>query len=323
MINPPLGREDEFEGLSIIDKGHLYHTLSLIKKTNLVSTIHAECDELLNHYRYILPKGKIKNPESHNILRPTFVEAFAINEILYINKHANTKIHIAHLSSKEGLDLIDYYRNLGVDVSTETCPHYLFYNKNVLRKYGNFVKINPPIREVSDQKALLHGIINNKIDIVASDHAAFCYSEKLSTKDIDKVPPGHPGVNSMIYSLLNEVGKGKIKISDIVKLCSVNPAKRFNLYPLLGKINIGSNANITIIDDKQTHHYSYDNQYSKSKDSDVLYSNKKFKGKVVYTIVNGSIVYDGSDIFEKKVVATKLVPEHLYVVYRLTRYVYA
>ena len=60
-------------------------------------------------------------------------------------------------------------------------------------------------------------------------HSELC--ESYFTNEIDKVPPGHPGVNSMIYSLLNEVGKGKIKISDIVKLCSVNPAKRFNLFP--------------------------------------------------------------------------------------------
>ena len=301
MIAPPTGREDEFEGLSITDKGHLYHTLSLIKKTNLVSTIHAECDELLRHYRYILPEDKIQNPTSHNLLRPTFVENLAINEILYINKHANAKLHIAHLSSKEGLDIIDYYRNLGVDVSTETCPHYLFYNKNVLKKYGNFVKINPPIRDLIDQKGLWDGIINNKIEMIASDHAAFCYSEKLSTNEIDKVPPGHPGVNSMIYSLLNEVGKGKIKISDIVKLCSVNPAKRFNLFPSLGKLSIGSKANIAIIDVKKMHHYTDNNQYSKCKESDVLYSNNKFKGKVSYTIVNGSIVYNGIEILERKV----------------------
>ena len=97
-----------------------------------------------------------------------------------------------------------------------------------------------------------------------------------------------------------ESQKGKISIVDIVKLCSINPAKRFNLYPILGKIGIGSNANITIIDDKKTHHYTYNNQFSKAKDSDVLYSNKKFKGKVAYTIVNGSIVYDGFDIVENK-----------------------
>ena len=83
-------------------------------------------------------------------------------------------------------------------------------------------------------------------------------------------------------------------------MCSINPAKRFNLYPILGKISIGSNANITIIDDKKTHHYTSNNQFSKAKDSDVLYSNKKFKGKVAYTIVNGSIVYDGFDIVENK-----------------------
>ena len=104
----------------------------------------------------------------------------------------------------------------------------------------------------------------------------------------------------IIYSLLNETQKGEISITDIVKLCSINPAKRFNLYPMLGKISIGSSANITIIDDKKTHHYSYNNQFSKSKDSDVLYSNKKFKGKVAYTIVNGNIVYDGFDIVENK-----------------------
>ena len=167
--------------------------------------------------------------------------------------------------------------------------------------YNTNAKVSPPIRSENDRKALWNGIDNSNITIIASDHAGFCYHEKVIEKNISKVPPGHPGVNSLLYSLLNQIdGSKKITLNKIVELCSTNPAKRFNLYPMLGKISIGSSANITIIDDKKTHHYSYNNQFSKSKDSDVLYSNKKFKGKVAYTIVNGNIVYDGFDIVENK-----------------------
>ena len=300
MINPPKGREDEFEGLSIVDRGHLLHTLQLIKKSNLVTTIHAESEDLLNHYSYTTPKHLLKSPETHNLLRPKIVETSAINDILFLNREINTKIHIAHLSSKTGLELITYYKNLGVDVTVETCPHYLFYNKNVLKKYGNFAKINPPIRDTEDKESLWKGLLKDNIDIIASDHAAFCYNEKIVRNDIDKVPPGHPGVNSLIYSLLNEVSEKKISLSELIKFCSVNPAKRFNIFPKYGNLSKAGLANITVIDLNKKYKYTTENQFSKAKNSDVLYSNKEFNGKIDYTIINGKIVYDGNTIIKKK-----------------------
>ena len=78
----------------------------LIKKTNLVTTIHAENESLLNYYNYSIPL-KLKNkPETHNELRPTILESSAINSILFLNKLINTKLHIAHLSSEDGLEII-------------------------------------------------------------------------------------------------------------------------------------------------------------------------------------------------------------------------
>ena len=296
MINPPSGREKEFNGLSIVDEGHLFYTLKLIKNTNLVTTIHAENDSLLKYFSNSLTENDKKNPLVHNKLRPSILESYATNSILYLNQYINTKIHIAHLSSEDSLKTIINYKKLGIDVTVETCPHYLFYNQNVLKKYGNFAKINPPIRMNSDKKALWDGIYNKDIDILASDHAGFCYDEKVNEEEIEKAPPGHPGVNSMIYTLMDKIDNKKFKLDNLIKLCSINPAKRFGIFPNKGSINLNNNADITIINLNKTHKYSLQNQFSKAKDSDVLYTNKKYTGKIEYTIVNGDIIYNGNTI---------------------------
>ena len=102
----------------------------------------------------------------------------------------------------------------------------------------------------------------------------------------------------MIYTLINKIDNKKFKLENIIELCSINPAKRFGLFPNKGTINLNSNADITIIDLNKTHEYSLQNQFSKAKNSDVLYTNNKFKGKIEYTIVNGDIVYNGHTISE-------------------------
>ena len=299
MINAPKGRESEFNGLSIIDEGHLYHTLKLIKKTNLVTTIHAENESLLNYYNYSIPLKQKYKPETHNELRPTILESSAINSILFLNKLINTKLHIAHLSSEDGLEIIKQYQNSGYDVSTETCPHYLLFNKHVLSKYGNFVKINPPIRGESDRNALWKGIDNSNITIIASDHAGFCYHEKIKEKNISKVPPGHPGVNSLLYSLLNQIdGSKKITLNKIVELCSTNPAKRFNIFPQKGCIKPDSDADMIILDLNKKSSYDKEIQFSLSKDSDYLYNGMEINGSIECTIVNGVTVYKNKNILE-------------------------
>ena len=299
MIKAPRGRENEFNGLSIVDEGHLYHTLKLIKNTNLVTTVHAENDSLLNYYNYSIPLSKKYKPETHNELRPTILESAAINTLLFLNKSIDTKLHIAHLSSEEGLEIIQQYQNTGSDVSTETCPHYLLFNKTVLSEYGNFAKINPPIRGEKDRIALWEGINNSNITIIASDHAGFCYDEKIKEKNISKVPPGHPGVNSLLYSLLNQIDSSKkITLKNIVNLCSTNPAKRFDIYPQKGCLKQNSDADLIVLDLNEKGIYDKNMQFSLSKDSDYLYNGMEINGSINFTIVNGVTVYKNNNIIK-------------------------
>ena len=97
------------------------------------------------------------------------------------------------------------------------------------------------------------------------DSAAFCSYEKLATTRIDKVPPGHPGVNSLVYTMVDKVSKGEFTIQDIVKFYSSNPAERFGINHLMGSISPGLSANITILDMNKTHYYNSDQQFSHAK----------------------------------------------------------
>ena len=94
----------------------------------------------------------------------------------------------------------------------------------------------------------------------------------------------------------NDLDNKKFTLENLIELCSINPAKRFGIFPNKGSINLNNNADITIINLNKTHKYSLQNQFSKAKKSDVLYTNKKYKGKIEYTIVNGDIIYNGKII---------------------------
>ena len=115
------------------------------------------------------------------------------------------------------------------------------------------------------------------------------------------MPPGHPGVISLVYTMVDKVSKGEFTIQDIVKFYSSNPAERFGINHLMGSISPGLSANITILDMNKTHYYNSDQQFSHAKSSDVLYSGKKFNGKIDKTIVNGKVVYDGQTVLTEQV----------------------
>jgi dihydropyrimidinase/allantoinase len=101
--------------------------------------------------------------------------------------------------------------------------------------------------------------------------------------------------------MIDKVSKKEFAIGDIVKFYSSNPAERFGISHLMGSIAPGLSANITILDMKKTHHYNSDQQFSHAKASDVLYSGKKFNGKIEKTIVNGKVVYDGKAVLPLQV----------------------
>ena len=298
-IAPPPNRKSEFDGLCFIKEDEILNALKHAKKSNLVTIFHAEDQALLNYFKKEETKFNKSNPEVHNATRPAITEAMAISKILNINSIVKTKVHIAHVTSELSLDIISFFQQKGQDVTAETCPHYLFKTEKDVIKVGPFGKINPPIRSHSDQVQLWKALNNNTLSIVASDHASFSYKEKIQgKKNFINAPPGAPSGEIMLPLMLNAVSKKRITLDKLIKTMSTNPAKRFNLFPKKGIIKKGSDADLVILDMKETWEVNKNNLVSKGKRCAHLYYGDKIKGNIKTTIVNGKVAYDGNKFYK-------------------------
>lgn len=296
---PPKGREIEYEGAYVTDDGTLFEILEKIMPTGLTSTIHAENNAIIDLLTKRLTKLGRRDAMAHPESRPNFVEEEAINKVLILAKIAGTRLHIAHLSTREGLYQVEKAKTTGQRVTVETCPHYLTLTAESMKSLGPYAKINPPLRSKSDMEELWKGLSSGIIDIVVSDHAPYTKIEKEKGLDnIWEAPAGAPTIETMLPLLLNGFNEGKISLERLVQATSVNVAKIFGLYPLKGVIQIGSDADLTIVDLNLSRKVDVDKMYSKAREN-TPYKGWILKGCQVMTIVRGEIVMDDGEVLGK------------------------
>lgn len=183
----------------------------------------------------------------HSLHRPPESEAKSIGEaIARVRKHG-TALHIAHLSTAAGIDLVRKAKAEKLPVTCEVSPHHLFLSTDDYASLGTFGKMNPPLRSPADRNALWIGIKDGTVDCVATDHAPHTLDEKKSGEPLS-APSGVPGVETMLPLLLTEAAKkdGRIAYSDIVRLCLVNPNRIFHLAQ--HGIEEKTSARIAIVD---------------------------------------------------------------------------
>ncbi|MFH1182523.1 MAG: dihydroorotase [Candidatus Woesearchaeota archaeon] len=252
-------------------------------------TVHAEDEAMIkkNEEKY----RNEHNPEVHCKIRNNEVAASAVKKAIEIAKAHNTRLHIAHVSTKEELALIAGAKN----VTCETTPHHLFLTSAAMKKMGNFAKMNPPLRSEGDVAALWKAINDGTITCIATDHAPHLPSEKQ--QDYWKAPSGVPGVETMLPLMMNAVNERKISLQQLVKLCSENPAKLMGLERK-GSIEEGFDADLVIVDLKKEE--TIKNSDIASKCRWTPFDGMKVRGRVIATVVNGEIAYNRGSFFESK-----------------------
>ncbi len=260
------------------------------KELDLVCAIHAEDYYLVNYYSHLMQEMGREDPESWSEGRTYEAEPEAIWSVVGITKKVGNKLHIVHLSTKEGLNIIRWAKYHGVDATTETCPQYLIFTAEDFKKMGSILKIAPPLRKEEDRKELWGGLKDGSIDFICTDHAAGKYPEEKSESNIWKNYAGIPGTQLAVSTMFHYgYHQGRLTLSEIQKLMSENTAKRYGLYPQKGIIKVGSDADFTIVDlDKK---WTVEPSKLESKGKYSPFTGKMFKGKIYMTIVRGEVVY--------------------------------
>ncbi len=271
--------------------GGIIEAMKVIAKTGLRLGVHAEDNSIIKYYtEEFKAEGRtdpIKHWSAFPESRPNVAEAECIGRAILFARVAGCKLHIYHMSSREGVELVRSARARGQDVTAETGPHYLLLDASFMQKVGTMLKMNPPVRSKADAEALWQGLLDGSVAAIATDHSPHTREEKLKDNIWDAIP-GFCGVETAVPLILTEVNKGRLTLNQYVKVASEGPAKVFNLYPQKGCLRIGSDADLTIVDMDKEAVIQAEKLHSKNKVTP--FEGFQVKGMPIATIVRGNIV---------------------------------
>ena len=276
------------DGVGVQSEEMMKKAMLLAKKNDKFIVAHCEDNSLLNG-GYI-HDGEYAKAHGHKGICSAS-EYKQIERDLSLAKETGVKYHVCHVSAKESVNAIRDAKRKGVDVTCETGPHYLLFDDSMLKEDGAY-KMNPPIRAKEDRLALVEGIKDGTVDMIATDHAPHSLEEK--SKGLKSVN-GIVGLETAFAVLYTKLVKGgEITLEQLIKLMSENPSNRFNLDI---KIESGSVANLTVFDlDSE---YQIDSNNFKSMGKSTPFNGWKVFGKCLINFNKGKIVYNDSEFYNE------------------------
>lgn len=215
---------------------------------------------------------------------PALAEDSLVARDLMIALHTKAPVNIQHISSKNSVKAVKFAKELGAEVYAEVTPHHFSLTEEAVLKHGTLAKMNPPLRTEEDRQAVIQGLKDGSIDIIATDHAPHSTEEKA--KGLKEAPSGIIGLETALsLGVTNLVRPGHLTMMELMEKMSLNPAKLYRI-PFSG-IQMDSPADLVIFDPDET--WTVGEYVSKSVNSP--FTGESLYGRVKYTICKGKIVY--------------------------------
>jgi len=277
------------------DLGHLFEIMEAVAAENRIGqrrisvSVHCEQPELLRLFiERVRASGRTQDLAAYSAARPPLTERVAIAEAVTLADEAGAPVNLLHLSSKEAINAVALARRSypDRDIRAETTLHHLTLSHDGVSGIGG--KVNPPIRTSSDNEALWLALQRGDIDWVASDHA--CCTLDLKGSDLWPALPGFGG-SSLLYPVLISEGYHRrgMGLDAVVRAVSANPARAYGLYPQKGRIALGSDADLAIVDLDRSARVSADALLS---DQDhTPFEGVQLRGWPVVTVLRGRVVF--------------------------------
>lgn len=284
-----LGDMVQAGAVAFSDDGHFDPTAKVL--LNAYDYLHAFDKVIINHEEEtsLVEDGVMNEGHRSAMLgmkgRPTVAEDIAVARDVMLAEYAGARVHVAHMSSARAVDIVRQAKKRGVRVTAEVTPQHLTMTDDCVNLYDSSTKINPPLRTQADCDALLAGLKDGTIDAIVTDHSPHAQEEK--DREYMFAPSGFPGLETSLGVMLtNLYHAGKLDLKTIISKMTWEPAKVFKLDA--GTLNVGSAADITVIDPDKEWVVDAKNFYTKGSHSPFI--GRKFKGKAVMTFVDGKMM---------------------------------
>jgi len=281
-------------GNMLVDHPTALHTL--FSEIPILISTHCEDEQTIkrNEAAYLASYGEeipmVYHPEIRSVQACLLTSEMAIS----LAKSYGTRLHILHISTADELKLFNNTIPLKEKrITSEVCVHHLYFNSNDYESLGSLIKCNPAIKSVDHQTALLQGLLSDKLDIIATDHAPHTFAEKQ--QNYFSAPSGVPLVQHSLQIMLDFYHKGLITLEKIVEKMSHSPAECFGIKNR-GYIEEGFAADVAIVDINVPYQITAENISYHCKWSPLL--GKTMKGTVLTTLVNGNLVWHDGQIKE-------------------------
>jgi dihydroorotase (multifunctional complex type) len=268
------------------------NALELVASTGRRAAVHCEDQWIIDAIQPVLEAAGRKDPLAHQASRPPVVEISAVAKALALAEYFKARIHITHISTNGVVPLLAEAKRRGVNVSAETCTHYLWFTSEIMKTAGPFSRITPPIRAAEESDALWPAVRDGTIDMVSSDHAPWPLAGKLlGWDDIFLAPNGAPGVELRATGVLTGAASGMISFQRAVEALSASCARAFDLYPRKGAIVPGADADLVLFDLERRWEVKADEMITGARDVARMFDGMRMTGRITETILRGRTIY--------------------------------
>lgn len=278
-----------------IPNDEIIKAMKILADTGILVAFHSEDDEIVKGLSRQFEEENKTHNLAHAETRPPYTESAAVLMLMEFARWTGAKLHIVHVSHPRTLELIKLFKEMGTDVSAETCYTYLLLDEDDLAEQGPPAKMNPPLRSKQDVEEMWKHLETGNIDFISSDHIVWDIEDKEKGYDnIFKSPSGLPGVEVIVPLMFDAmITKRNLPLAQFAKLMSTNAADRFSVKGK-GKIATGYDADFVIIDPDEEWEFVQENFVT---NIDLLpFKGRKFKGNVTGTIIRGEEVFNGTDV---------------------------
>jgi dihydropyrimidinase len=288
----------------------IFQVMRVAAKNGMLTMLHAENGDLIELLvAEALEDGKT-TPQWHALTRPAWGAVDSVMRAVSLSAQSGAPLYIVHMNAGGEVDMLQYAREHGLAVMGETCPQYLFFSIDDLRRADGAKWVcSPPMRTPIDNDRLWKGLQQGTLQVVGTDHCPFFYNgrqpilyegrevcipgKELGESNFTKIPNGLPGVEDRLPVLWTRaVGEGRLTPNQFVAFNCTNPARIFGLYPRKGTLMPGSDADIVLWDPGLEVRYGVAQAHQRTDYN--LYEGWQLKGYPVKVFLRGRLIVDGS-----------------------------